>query len=401
MANNYFGIGSSYYNHHNPNTPIVVSNCVYAQEYSSMRDLSQDVNEGVTFNITINEEEEQIVLEQKKTNLKQTKQKQDEINQIQQEKIIKEEIKSDKSKNPEPPYVCYVFEHCCISLLILYMTIVIVFQLSPFGTYLINQYNEQVNCINSSNNTECINHYILPSTSGGYDNDCNSDICPSNYICTAIENTTLTDDNRSCGGDSPYTDMCKRYQGTSYYSSCCNKWFPYDYNKIYYNYFCTLDTLDQSELTEIVDNCYDFDYNTLFVSASTSTLLNISLLILTIVVIYTFVVKYRKLNILSDESKILYNLFLGICISLICLVISWNTWEYYKIITNTAIILQYNTQCYNLVNYELFEVLLNYGFALYFASVPVFVFTFATLIISSLCSVCCLIVCCLSIIVGK
>jgi len=342
-----------------------------------MRDISQDVNEGTTFNLIINEENEtkpvQIPIP-----------KDNEETQIPISNQISKELSKEISKDYD---CCRAIGYCCTSIIILYLAIVIVFQLLPFGTHLINQYNQQINCINNSNDKDCITFFTLQSASvdNNYDyNDCVS--CPPNYFCASVENDTLSDEKKSCSSNGdPHGDICKRYQGTGYYETCCSKWYPYEYNKIYYSNYCVSDMINQTQTSEIINDCHDIYLNPLFIDVRATTWTNICLLISSFATILIFVIKYFKSNTMSSLGVISCNTSLTLSIILIFLMLSWNVLNYHQIVGTVNNILKYNKQCYYLANYELFETLLNYYIALLVVSSVAFVFTCSAIIIFICC----------------
>lgn len=259
-----------------------------------------------------------------------------------------------------------MINHCMINLCSVFLAVIVFIMcifLLPGSLKIINEYNEEILCITNSNgrNPSCIVPYYLSPNEirGNYTCGVPTDgiygtTCPNHYTCESFVNQTLTDGNKSCGN----YDICKRYEGDPYYFYCCNKWYPTEYNTIYYTYFCinndvvgvTNDTTIMTDCTNIsIDNIFQ-QINTYFINLINTLIILCSLIIFTISGTMICVPKHRikfysGANIFFKAIVIFSLLILIIFFMSNYFIVSFEIFEY--------------TQCFELVNENIFEKIIN------------------------------------------
>jgi hypothetical protein len=237
-------------------------------------------------------------------------------------------------------------------------------QLFPYGLYAISQYNDQATCLNGNNNNPtCVINTILSNqryfngsdmTCGSYNNENGSynTGCPIGYTCTRVYNDTLTEEEKSCGN----YGICQKYQGTSYYATCCEKWYSYTYDVKFYSYYCILNSvniIDTAYVENLCETCNGFEFN----------LTNASYAFWSIVLLTCMDLLFVILFVCSKLKRIsLHTVSVGLLV-LVCFAFSIIYLILSNDLRNDYLSYQGYSECFNIIHYDSIDKLMNYSIA--------------------------------------
>jgi hypothetical protein len=258
--------------------------------------------------------------------------------------------------------------HCLMNfwpVLLAFIVFILCILLFPQTLNLIGQYNEQVDCITNSDgrNPSCIITYYLPSSEiyGNYtcgtitEENYYSGSCPEHYTCERIINRTLINENKKCEN----YDLCKRFVGSddSYYSLCCSKWYPSDYNAMYYSYYCVSNNVIDTPLNDDVINvCTNIQINKIFFPISPD-LIQVLVFLIALMCVIIFVMSSTMYCVPKNKlrSSFSANIFFQANLVILLFILVLFFLSNYDIVINS---MEYS-QCYKIVNEDIFGELIN------------------------------------------